>query len=285
MRWFNAAAVLELVAEHRLQISAMVPSMLQLLLDEELEAHDLSSLRIVSCGGAPLAPEIVEAWSRRLPEVTIRQGYGLTETAALIATTPIGQGKAGSVGIPLMDSEVRIVDDAGAAVPDGEVGEIVCRSPAVMQGYWRAPEASAEALRDGWLHTGDLGYLDEDGYLFVVDRKKDLIIRGGFNVYPRDVEDVLVEHPTVAMAAVIGRPDPRHGEEVVAFVSAAHGEQLDPEALIAWARERIGGYRYPREVHVVDAVPLTSVGKIDRKALRAGLTQAPDGPASAAASG
>ena len=175
----------------------MVPSMLSLLLDQELEAHDLSSLQIVSCGGAPLAPEIVEAWGRRLPHVTIRQGYGLTETAALIATTPIGHGKAGSVGIPLRDSEVRILDDAAAEVPDGEVGEIICRSPAVMQGYWRAPETSAEALRDGWLHTGDLGYMDEEGYLFVVDRKKDLIIRGGFNVYPRDVEDALVEHPDV----------------------------------------------------------------------------------------
>jgi long-chain acyl-CoA synthetase len=268
MRWFNAASVLELVTEYGLQISAMVPSMLALLLGQELEGHDLSSLRVVSCGGAPLAPEIVQEWGRRVPQVTIRQGYGLTESAALIATTPIGLGKPGSVGIPVSDSEVRIVDDAGADVPAGEVGEIICRSPAVMQGYWRAPEVSAEALRDGWLHTGDLGYVDDEGYLFVVDRKKDLIIRGGFNVYPRDVEDALVAHPDVEMAAVIGRPDPRHGEEVVAFVSPAHGAQLDSETLIAWAREHIGGYRYPREVHVVASVPLTSVGKIDRKALR-----------------
>jgi long-chain acyl-CoA synthetase len=280
MRWFNAASVLELIAEHQLQISAMVPSMLALLLSEDLERHDLSSLRVVSCGGAPLAPEIVEAWGRRLPQVTIRPGYGLTESAALIATTPIGRGKPGSVGIPIADSEVRVVDDTGADVAAGTVGEIVCRSPAVMQGYWRAPEASAEALRDGWLHTGDLGYFDQDGYLYVVDRLKDLIIRGGFNVYPRDVEDALVEHPAVQMAAVIGRPDPRHGEEVVAFVSAAAGQELDPEALIAWSRERIGGYRYPREVHIVDAVPLTSVGKIDRKALRATLVAAPSPGAS-----
>jgi long-chain acyl-CoA synthetase len=282
MRWFNAASVLELVAEHGLQTSAMVPSMLVLLLDQELERHDLSSLRIISCGGAPLAPEIVQEWGRRVPDVTIRQGYGLTESAALIATTPIGKAKAGSVGIPLSDSEVRIIDDAGAEVARGEVGEIICRSPAVMQGYWRSPEISAEALRDGWLYTGDLGYLDDEGYLFVVDRKKDLIIRGGFNVYPRDVEDALVEHPNVQMAAVIGRPDPRHGEEVVAFVSPVNGAELDPEALIAWARERIGGYRYPREVHVVASVPLTSVGKIDRKALRAVLVSDADRPSAAA---
>ncbi len=273
LRWFNATTFLELVAEHRLQISAVVPSMLQLLLGQPLEEYDLSSLEILTSGGAPLAPEIVEAWGQRVPHVTIRQGYGLTETAALISTTPVGQGKPGSVGIPVPGSELRIVDEADNPVAPGEVGEIICRSPAVMQGYWNAPDASAAALRDGWLRTGDLGYLDAEGYLFVVDRKKDLIIRGGFNVYPRDVEDALVEHPGVAMAAVVGRPDPRHGEEVVAFVAPVQGRELEPEAVIAWARERIGGYKYPREVHIVGSVPLTPVGKIDRKAVRAQLAQ------------
>jgi long-chain acyl-CoA synthetase len=274
LRWFNAELFLDMVVEHQLQISAVVPSMLQLLLAQPLENYDLSSLEILTSGGAPLAPEIVEAWSRRVPHVTIRQGYGLTESAALISTTPTGQGKPGAVGIPVAGSELRIVDsEGGEVVAPGEVGEITVRSPAVMRGYWNAPEATAEALRDGWLHTGDLGYLDDDGYLFVVDRKKDLIIRGGFNVYPRDVEDALLEHPGVQMAAVVGRPDPRHGEEVVAFVAPAEGRDLAPDELIAWARERIGGYKYPREVHVVDSVPLTSVGKIDRKAVRAQLTQ------------
>jgi long-chain acyl-CoA synthetase len=140
-----------------------------------------------------------------------------------------------------------------------------------MRGYWRSPEATAEALRDGWLHTGDIGYLDEDGYLFIVDRKKDLIIRGGFNVYPRDVEDALVEHPAVHMAAVVGRPDVVHGEEIVAFVALASGAVVSPDELIAWAREQIGAYKYPREVHLVEAIPLTAVGKIDRKAVRAQL--------------
>jgi long-chain acyl-CoA synthetase len=131
----------------------------------------------------------------------------------------------------------------------------------------------AEAIRDGWLHTGDLGYVDQRGYLFIVDRKKDLIIRGGFNVYPRDVEDALLEHPALAMAAVVGRPDQRTGEEVVAFVSLQPGSEASPEELIGWAREHIGGHRYPRELHIVATVPLTAVGKVDRKRLRSALPQ------------
>jgi long-chain acyl-CoA synthetase len=163
---------------------------------------------------------------------------------------------------------VRIVDDAGRELPSGQAGEICARSPGVMDGYWRSPEVTAEALRDGWLHTGDVGYLDDEGYLFIVDRKKDLIIRGGFNVYPRDVEDALLEHPAIESAGVVGRPDEKSGEEVVAFVSLRPGAEATPEELVAWARQRIGGYKYPREVHVVDAIPLTNVGKIDRKQLR-----------------
>jgi long-chain acyl-CoA synthetase len=144
-----------------------------------------------------------------------------------------------------------------------------------MSGYWRSPEATGEALRDGWLHTGDVGYLDDEGYLFIVDRKKDLIIRGGFNVYPRDVEDGLLEHPAVEMAGVVGKPDPVHGEEVVAFVSLREGQDVSSEDLIDWARSRIGGYKYPREVRIVESIPLTPVGKIDRKVLRSGAASAP----------
>jgi long-chain acyl-CoA synthetase len=165
--------------------------------------------------------------------------------------------------------EVRILDDEGAEVPTGEVGEICCRSSLVMRGYWRAPEQTEEALRGGWLHTGDLGRVDEDGYLYVVDRKKDLIIRGGFNVFPRDVEEALLEHAAVEGAAVVGRPDPVCGEEVVAFVALSH--KVETEDLVAWSKARIGGYKYPREVHVVPALPLTPIGKVDRKALRARL--------------
>ncbi|MFZ0041775.1 MAG: AMP-binding protein [Solirubrobacteraceae bacterium] len=268
LRWFDPTAYLELISEHELQISAVVPTMLQILLSQPLEDHDLSSLRYVTSGGAPLAAEIEQEFRRRVPSVSIRQGYGLTETAALVSSNPAGRERPGSVGLPVPGTELEIRDEQGRGLPSGELGEICCRSPGVMRGYWNSPEVTAETLRDGWLHTGDIGYVDEDGYLFIVDRKKDLIIRGGFNVYPRDVEDALVEHPAVQMAGVVGKPSPVHGEEVVAFVSVHGGAQVTPEELVAWAREHIGGYKYPREVLLVDTVPLTAVGKIDRKLLR-----------------
>jgi long-chain acyl-CoA synthetase len=263
LRWFTPDSWLELAAEHRAQIVAVVPSMLTLLLAQPLEDYDLSELRHIVSGGAPLAPETAQELLRRLPHVQIREGYGLTESSALVSSSPPGRARLGAVGIPVPGVEVRIhdPDDAG-------VGEIVCRSPSVMLGYWNEPELTAEVLRDGWLHTGDLGRVDDDGYLYVVDRKKDLIIRGGFNVFPRDVEEALLEHPAVGAAGVVGRPDEAHGEEVVAFVELAGGE-VAPEELVAFCKERIGGYKYPREVHVIPSLPLTPVGKIDRKALRA----------------
>jgi long-chain acyl-CoA synthetase len=268
LRWFDPQAFLSLIPEHKLQLSAVVPSMLQMLLSQPLEDYDLSSLTYVSSGGAPLAPEVEAEFCRRVPSVTIRQGYGLTETGALISTNLVGTEKSGSVGQPVPGCTVRIVDDEGRELPPGQPGEVVCTSPGVMSGYWRSPDATASALSDGQLHTGDIGYLDADGYLYIVDRKKDLIIRGGFNVYPRDVEDALVQHPAVSLAAVVGRPDERHGEEVVAFVSLHPGATVSAEELVAWAREHIGGYKYPRELKIVDEIPLTPVGKVDRKALR-----------------
>jgi len=269
MRWFEPSQWLALIEEHRLQHTAVVPTMLQVLLAEPLEERDLSSLSWISCGGAPLPQEVERAFRERLPHVSVRQGYGLTETAALLTTNPTGAERPGSVGLPVPGVQLEIRDDAGRPVPRGEIGEVCARSPGIMSGYWRSPEATAEALDGGWLRTGDLGRLDEDGYLYIVDRRKDLIIRGGFNVYPRDVEDALVRHPDVQMAGVVGRPSERHGEEVVAFVSARPGHRVDPPSLIEWAREHIGGYRYPREVHVLESIPLTPVGKVDRKALRA----------------
>jgi long-chain acyl-CoA synthetase len=266
MRWFDPDRWLELAQEHRTQIAAAVPSMLQLLLASEIESYDLSELRYVVSGGAPLPPETAEELRRRVPHVEIREGYGLTETAALVSSTPPGQARLGSVGKPVPGVEVRIDGD-------GEVGEICVRSRLVMLGYWQAPELTAEAIRDGWLYTGDLGYLDSDGYLYVVDRKKDLIIRGGFNVFPRDVEEALLEHPAVAAAGVVGRPDDVHGEEVVAFVELKSGQDVTADDLVAFGKERIGGYKYPREVHLMPSLPLTPVGKIDRKALRARLPQ------------
>ena len=191
---------------------------------------DVAALPRIRCGTA--RPELVEELRRRVPWVSIREGYGLSETAALVSTNPAGREKPGSVGLPIPGAEVRILDIEDRPVPTGEPGEVCVRSPAVMQGYWRAPEATAEAIRDGWLHTGDIGYLDDEGYLFIVDRKKDLIIRGGFNVYPRDVEDALLEHPFVAAAGVVGRPDERRGEEVVAFVSLTEPGAVSEDELV-----------------------------------------------------
>ena len=255
MRWFDPEMWLQLAQEHRVQIAPLVPSMLYLLLAQPLEEYDLSELQFVTSGAAPLSRTAIDEFVRRVPGVQGREGYGLTETSALVSTNPPGRCRYGTVGPPVPGTEVRIVD-----------GEVCVRSELVMAGYWNAPELTADTIRDGWLYTGDMGRVDEEGYLLIVDRKKDLIIRGGFNVFPRDVEEALLEHPAVDTACVLGRPDPLYGEEVVAFVTVSG--DLDGQALVAFARERLGGYKYPREVHFVDALPLTPVGKADRKALR-----------------
>ena len=268
MRWFEPRPWLELIGEHAVQRAIAVPTMLQVLLGEPLEEFDLSSLRGVNTGAAALPPEVAAEFERRVPGATVLEGYGLTETAASLTTNPPGRRRPGSVGVPMAGYEVRVTDDDGRPLPPGEVGEVWCRGPGVMAGYWRAPEESSEVLRDGWLRTGDLGRLDEDGYLWIVDRRKDLIIRSGFNVFPRDVEDVLLEHPAVAFAGVVGRPDPVKGEEVVAFVALSVDAAATPEELIAFARERLSAYQYPREVRILEQLPLTTIGKVDRKALR-----------------
>lgn len=268
-RWFDPSAWLSLVQEHRVQVSTVVPSMIQMLLQQPLEDYDLSSLQYLISGAAPLAPEVVHEVERRIPSLTVREGYGCTESGAVISTNPPHGRRLGSVGKVIPGYEVRIVDDDDRDVPPGEAGEIICRARGIMRGYWKSPELSADVLRGGWLHTGDIGRFDADGYLYVVDRKKDLILRGGFNVFPRDVEDVLLEHPAVGVAAVVGRPDDRLGEEVVAYVSLRPATAATPEELVDFAKTRLGKHKYPREVHILDAVPLTPVGKVDRKAVRA----------------
>ncbi|HEX6489060.1 MAG TPA: AMP-binding protein [Candidatus Dormibacteraeota bacterium] len=268
-RWFDPAEWLRLAQEHRVQVSTVVPSMIQMLLQQPLEDFDLSALKYLVSGAAPLALEVVHEIERRIPSMTVREGYGLTESGAVISTNPPHGRRLGSVGKVIPGYEVRIVDDTDQNVPAGEPGEIICLARGVMRGYWKSPELSAEVLRDGWLHTGDIGRFDDDGFLYVVDRKKDLIIRGGFNVFPRDVEDALLEHPAVGAAAVVGRPDDRLGEEVVAYVSLRAGQQATPEELIEFAKARVGRHKYPREVVLLDAIPLTPVGKVDRKAVRA----------------
>ena len=268
MRWFDPAGAVALLEQERIQQATLVPTMIKLMLAQPLEEHDLSSLRRIVCGSAPLPAETRKEFEKRVPSVTICEGYGLTETAAATTGDRMSRRRPGTVGQALPDIELRIVDDEGADVAPGEPGEILVKSPTVSPGYWRAPEATAETFVDGWCRTGDIGSLDEDGYLRILDRKKDLIIRAGFNVYPRDVEDALHEHPDIATAGVVGRPDDVYGEEVVAFVAPMPGAELDPEKVQAWAKERLGSKSYPREIRIVDDLPLTPVLKVDRKALR-----------------
>jgi long-chain acyl-CoA synthetase len=271
MRWFDPAGWLQLCHEHRVEISALVPSMFQMLLTQPIEDYDLGALRQVASGGASLAPEVAEEFTKRVPGVEITEGYGCTETAAIVSTSPRGMVRPGSVGKPAPGIEVRIERADGTTAGTGADGEICVRGPNLMTGYWRAEEETRLAVRDGWLHTGDIGRFDEDGYLYVVDRIKDLIIRGGINVYPRDVEEALLEHPDIVGAGVVGRPDTRMGEEVVAFVQLRPGASLTPDDVVTYAKGRLSAAKYPRDVRIVDAIPLTSVFKLDRKALRTRL--------------
>ncbi|HEY5015503.1 MAG TPA: AMP-binding protein [Streptosporangiaceae bacterium] len=271
MRWFDPAGWLALAAKHRVNVSPLVPSMLQMLLQQPIEDYDLSALARLTSGAAPLPGQVASDLERRLPGVEVAEGYGCTETAAIIATSPLGAARRGSVGQPAPGVEVRIELPDGTQAAAGQDGEICVRGAVVMSGYWNAPQETEQALRGGWLHTGDVGRLD-DGYLYIVDRIKDLIIRGGYNVYPRDVEDVLVQHPDVVAAAVVGRPDAKYGEEVVAFVQLRGGAETSPAELVTFAKEHLSAVKYPREVRVIGSIPLTSVLKTDRKRLRAELT-------------
>src|SRR4029079_14545614 len=201
--------------------------------------------------------------------VSVMEGYGCTETAGILsATTPMAP-RPGTVGKPVPEVDLHIQALDGNDLPVGEEGEIVVRGPNVMRGYW-----GGDPISDGWFHTGDVGRLDADGSLTIVDRIKDLIIRGGYNVYPRDVEDALLDHADVAMAAVVGRPDPRVGEEVVAFVSLAEGSTATEADLIEFTKGRLAAHKYPRTVTVLPQIPLTSVGQLDRQRLRAAVSEA-----------
>ncbi|GAA3256026.1 AMP-binding protein [Nonomuraea helvata] len=273
MRRFEPEAFLRLAAEQRVQFGTVVPTMIQLLLAEPLESHPLPDLSYLTCGAAPLGRDVLEEFERRMPGVRILEGYGLTETSAVTTFNPPDGRKAGSVGLPLPGYTITIRDGDGEAVEMGDVGEVCVSGDSLMLGYWgeHEPDPEGTALVGGELRTGDIGCLDDDGYLYIVDRKKDLIIRGGFNVFPRDVEDALNRHPDVVVSGVVGRPEPRIGEEVVAFVQLRQGASVTAEELIEWARERVGRVKYPREVRFVDSVPVTSVLKLDRKALRARL--------------
>jgi len=270
---FDPAVILQLFQDEGVTLFAGVPTMYwQLLNFPEADQFDIekiaSTLRITDSGGAPLPVELMRQCEKKFG-IKILEGYGLSETSPLASkNVPHKLRKPGSIGQPVWGVYARVVDEHMVDVPVGETGEIVIRGHNVMKGYYNRPEETAEAFRGGWLHTGDLGKYDDDGYLYVVGRLKDMIIRGGRNVYPREIEEALMVHPEISLAAVIGVPDARRGEEIKAFVVLEPGSTLDPETIIAWAKTDLAAYKYPRLVEVVDELPLGPTGKILKTELR-----------------
>ncbi|HMQ31641.1 MAG TPA: long-chain fatty acid--CoA ligase [Chloroflexaceae bacterium] len=267
---FNAREVLKTIQRRRPTFFTGVPTMFVAFSNlPELERYRLDSLKGIFVGAAPLTLAIKEAFEARTGGRMI-EGYGLTEVVTAIMANPYrGQHKLGSVGVPFPDVEVRVVSlEDGRELPPGEQGEVVLRSPTMMLGYYNRPEATAEAIRDGWLYTGDIGSLDEDGYLSLIDRKKDLIIVGGFNVFPREVEEALFQHPKVREGVVVGVPDDYAGERVKAFVVLREGETATSEEIIAFLRERLTRYKVPSEVEFRAELPKSMIGKVLRRALR-----------------
>jgi long-chain acyl-CoA synthetase len=269
---FELKMFLKTVAKTRPTIAILVPTIITAMVNApDIAKYDLTSINFVVSGSAPLPVEIM----RRFEELTggvIIEGYGLTETAPVTHVNPVkGTRKPGSIGIAVPSTDARIVDlDTGTREqPTKEAGELAVKGPQVMKAYWNMPGETAEALRDGWLYTGDIAYMDDDGYVYIVDRKKDMIIAGGFNIYPRDVDEVLYEHPKIADAVTIGIPDPYRGETVKVFVVVKPGETLTQEEVIAHCRDRLAAYKVPRYVEFRAELPKTIVGKVLRKELRA----------------
>jgi len=246
-----------------------VPTVLALLLNHPRAAEfDLSSLKEIICGGAPLPVELAQAFMRRYP-CRIREVYGLTEASGMGTANRRNEPfRSGSAGRAYINMDLSIVDDRDQPLPAGERGEICIRGPVVMRGYHNRADETADVLRDGWLHTGDIGYLDDDGFLFVVDRKKDMIIRGGENIFPAELEAVLHLHPAVAEAAVVGTPDPIYGENVVAFVVLKQGAAVTESELIEHVCLHVARFKAPTQVRFVTTLPKSNIGKILRRVLR-----------------
>jgi long-chain acyl-CoA synthetase len=224
--------------------------------------YDLGLVRLWVCGGAPFPQEIMERWNNELG-ARIYEGYGLTEAAPVVAMQPIeGAYKIGSIGVPPEGIEVKIVDEEGKELETGEVGELIISGPNIMKGYYDNPEETDRVLREGWLYTGDMSYVDDDGYLFIVGRKKDLIIRGGFNIYPREIEEVLASHPLISEAAVVGIPNKYLGEEVKAFVKLKPGSRLTDEQVLEYCEERLPYYKTPKFVVFVRSFKKDPSGQI-----------------------
>jgi long-chain acyl-CoA synthetase len=263
---FDPAKALQIIQRDRVTIFEGMPTMYAAMLHlPDADPAAAATLRVCASGGASLPVEILRAFEEKFG-CMILEGYGLSETSPVASfNQPDQERKPGSIGTPIEGVEMRLIDDEGQTVPEGEIGEIAIRGHNVMKGYWNKPEATAEAMTDGWFRTGDMARVDEDGYYFIVDRKKDLIIRGGYNVYPREIEEVLHEHPAVAEVAVIGMPHDSLGEEVGAAVALKPDASATPDELRDFAKARVAAYKYPRRVWLVDALPKGPTGKILRR--------------------
>ncbi len=269
---FDAAAAVKLLETESVTFFAGVPTMYWGLLNALGEGVDVqriaANMRVAVSGGSSLPVEIIHRVKERLG-VQILEGYGLSETSPVATfSDPDSDPRPGSIGIPIWGVEVKLIDANWDTVEgDDEIGEIAIRGHNIMRGYYNRPEATAEVMKDGWFRSGDLARRDKDGFYYIVDRAKDMIIRGGFNVYPREVEEVLMTHKAVSLAAVIGVPHPSHGEEVKAYVIRAEGATTTEEELVAWCKEQMASYKYPRIVTFVDSLPMTATGKLLKRAL------------------
>jgi len=266
---FTPDDALRIIERDRVTLFAGVPTMYFALLHHpDAAKHDFSSVKFCLTGGAAMPVDVMRAFEDRYP-VKILEGFGLSETSPVASFNMLDKPrKPGSIGYPVWGVELAIFDEHDRPLPDGERGEIVIRGHNVMKGYWKKPDATKEALRNGWFHSGDIGLRDADGCYTIVDRKKDMIIRGGFNVYPREVEEVLYAHPAVVEAAVVGVAHESHGEEVKAVVALGAGHAISAEELMAWCRERLAAYKYPRIIEFRDALPKGPTGKVLKRELR-----------------
>jgi long-chain acyl-CoA synthetase len=270
---FDAAAVLRVFEAERVNCWIGVPTMYWALLQHARQQQvDVSktaaSLRLAVSGGAPMPVAVLEDFQRTFG-VRVLEGYGLSETAPVACFNQVFRpSKPGTVGLPVVACQIQIFDDQDRPLPPGERGEIVIRGHNVMKGYYKRPVETADALRGGWFHTGDIGVIDADGYVSIVDRKKDMVLRGGMNVYPREIEEVLMTHPAVSLAAVVGIPDERLGEEVKAFIVLKPGAALTADELIGWSKDQLAAYKYPRVVEFRDSLPVGPTGTVFKRALK-----------------
>ncbi len=269
---FEGKTVLDLLIKHKITVFAGVPTMYWGLLNTPAEDSEIAAvkenLRLAVSGGASL-PEAVLVDFQKKFGVDLLEGYGMSEGSPVVTFNQIDLGrKPNSIGKPVWGVQVKVVDEEGNEMPVGEKGELIYKGHNVMKGYFKRPEENAKALKDGWLHSGDIAIKDEEGFFFIVDRKKDMVIRGGLNVYPREVEEVMMKHPAVSLVAVIGVPDEKMGEEVKAFVQLKPEAKATAEELIAWTKEKVAAYKYPRLVELIDALPTSATGKILKKELR-----------------